>query len=171
MEAPPEVLLFDTSHLGAVERIRRRPNRAPKWPAEVVTRIDAAAHAISVVTIAEARSGHLYAGWGRAREEAEKLLRAYLWIPLDPQIVDSWAILDSSCRKGGRPHVDDNDNWIAATAIEQDLVLITCDRGQSEPPDLRDPIYSPDVVRRRAAAQLGDSRGRLGRCSPRQRRS
>jgi predicted nucleic acid-binding protein len=138
----PEVLLCDTRYLGIVERSIRRPDRALNWPETVVERLSSATLAISVITVAETRAGFRKAGFGsRTIEDAERLMLAYVWIPLDMTIVDEWAELDAECKKRGGPHVDDNDKWIAATAIARDLVLVTCDKNQADLPGLRSPVY------------------------------
>src|SRR5919199_1377557 len=138
----PEVLLCDTSYLGNVAAGERRPELVTDWPPDIVSRIRQAILAISVITIAEQRSGELTAKWGdRKVQEAARRRRAFLWLPIDDQIVERWALLDSECRRRGLTGPDDNDIWIAATAIERDLVLVTCDEPQSELPGLRSPIY------------------------------
>jgi predicted nucleic acid-binding protein len=142
VEGAPEVLLGDTTYLGVVERAVRRPDRAPNWPTDIVKRLSSATLAISIITVAETRAGFRKAGFGRRTiEDAERLMLSYVWIPLDMTIIDEWAELDAECKKRGGPHVDDNDKWIAATAIARDLVLVTCDKNQSELPGLRSPVY------------------------------
>jgi predicted nucleic acid-binding protein len=139
-----EVLLFDNSYLGHSARREFRPDRYEHWPAATVERIAEAIPALSVITVAEQRAGWIYAKWGEAkREDAERRLRAYTWIPLDPGILDRWAQLDADCRRTGLT-VDDNDKWVAATAIEHDLELVTCDKGQSELPGLNALYLPPD---------------------------
>lgn len=39
------------------------PARYAHWPADTLTRIEAAILAVSVITLAEARYGYLNAGW------------------------------------------------------------------------------------------------------------
>jgi predicted nucleic acid-binding protein len=135
--AADEVLLFDNSYLGHSARRLIKPERYEHWPTAAIERIGAAIPALSVITIAEHRAGWIFASWSQARrEEAERLLRAYTWIPLDAGILDRWAQLDAECRRVGHK-VDDNDKWVAATAIEHDLVLVTCDKAQSELPGLK----------------------------------
>lgn len=127
-----EVLLFDNSYLGHAARREVKPERYEHWATAALERIAAAIPALSVITVAEQRSGWISANWSHARrEDAERRLRAYTWIPLDPGILDRWAQLDAECRRTGHA-VDDNDKWVAATAIEHHLELVTCDKGQSE---------------------------------------
>jgi predicted nucleic acid-binding protein len=99
-----------------------------KWPADVRARLEAAVLAISVVTLAELRDGHIYAGWGpKRRARAEALIASYLWVPLDMATVDKCASLRAACRSDGVT-VPDNDIWIAATAQVRGWTLVSCDR-------------------------------------------
>jgi predicted nucleic acid-binding protein len=142
--APPEIFLCDTSYLGAVRAAGRRPHLTALWPADVVERLAAAILAISVITVAEERAGEIKAGWGeKAVAEAASRRRSFAWIPLDTQIVERWAQLDAQCKAEGRRGCDDNDLWIVATGIERELVLVTCDKRQSEVPSPLPPIYLP----------------------------
>jgi predicted nucleic acid-binding protein len=139
----PELFLFDTSYRGQLARIHRK-GLTPSWPDAVVKRISGGIQAISVITVAEERAGEIAAKWGAERmQEADKLRRALLWIPLDEAIVGRWAALTAECRARGLTGVGDNDRWTAATAIERDIVLVTSDKEQSAIPGLRDPIYLP----------------------------
>ncbi|SRR6266545_1649829 len=143
---PPEVLLCDTSYLGHAQLATLEPARYAHWPPEILERIRSAVLAISVITVAEERAGEVYRNWGQRRvEEATERRKRLTWIPLDLVIVEQWADLDAKLKQGGRRSVDDNDLWICATAIAHDLVLVTCDKPQSESPGLRAPIYLPPV--------------------------
>ncbi|MGH2971324.1 MAG: type II toxin-antitoxin system VapC family toxin [Gaiellaceae bacterium] len=136
----PDLFLLDTSYRG--QTLRNERNGVAPWPEEVIERISAGIQAISVMTVAEERSGEISGNWSRQRrQESDKLRRALLWIPLDEAIVDRWAALTAECRTVGLTGPGDNDCWIAATAIERDAVLVTCDVQQSRLPGLCDPIY------------------------------
>lgn len=117
-----ETILCDTSFVSAVER-----GQATSWPRETVARLEAAEKAISVITLAELRAGHLEAGWQPPRRDrAETRISAYLHVPLDMAIVNEWARLKALCRSNGTttPH---NDLWIAATANTRGWPLASCD--------------------------------------------
>jgi len=147
--AAPEVLLCDTSYLGTVRKARLgHEYLTAGWDTRLVERIAAAALAISIVTVAEELSGEISSRWGeRARADADAKRRAYVWIPLDLQTLERWAILDAECRRTGHTGCDDNDLWIAATAIERVLPLVTCDKRQSELPGLPEVIFLPAGTR------------------------
>lgn len=140
----PETLLVDTSYLGIVRAATRKPYLTAGWDQGVVARIQAAVLAISVITVAEERAGEIKAGWGpRAVAEAATKRRSFLWLPLDSGVLGRWAVLDADCKSQGIRGCDDNDLWIVATAIERDLVLVTCDRNQALVPTTRPTIYLP----------------------------
>lgn len=141
-----ETLLCDTSFVSVMQAAGRLQDVIQSWPEHTRRRLDSALLAISVVSIAELRAGHLYAEWGTPRRQrAEILISAYLQIPLDVPTLDHWARLAAHCKKRGRatPH---NDLWIAAAALSRGWPLVSCDRHFDEIPDL-DHIY---LVPRRA---------------------
>jgi predicted nucleic acid-binding protein len=97
-----EILLCDTSYVSQIMKAARRPETTDHWPADVVARIDRALLTVSVITVAEMRMGMIKAGWGdRARSEAEHRLVAYTWIPLDLEIIDTWAELTAGGSEAG----------------------------------------------------------------------
>jgi len=92
--------------------------------------------AISVITLAELRDGHIYANWGAPRRaRAEGIIASYLLIPLDMAIVDRCSSLRAACRHAG-VSVPDNDIWIAATAITRGWPLASCDAHFDAIPDV-----------------------------------
>lgn len=128
----PETILCDTSFVSVVQA-RGVPLA---WPANTRARLDAAVLAISVVTLAELRDGHIYANWGaRRRSSAERLIAAYLWVPLDMAIVNECARLRAACRSSAVT-VPDNDIWIAATANSRTWPLASCDKHFDSIPDV-----------------------------------
>jgi hypothetical protein len=68
-----ELLVCDSSFVGAVAQRRKQPKRVAHWDAVVLDRIDRARNAISVVTLAESRAGYLIADWGPRRVEQDEL--------------------------------------------------------------------------------------------------
>jgi predicted nucleic acid-binding protein len=125
-----ELLVCDSSFVGAIAQRRVQPERVAHWDAKVLDRIDRARNAISIVTLAESRAGYLIADWGPRRvEQDERRLRAWGLLPLDGQIVDEWARLRAQSAAIGLK-IGDNDLWIAATASSYDAPLVTCDLDQ-----------------------------------------
>lgn len=123
----PETILCDTSFVSIVQSSQRNPHLISSWPDEARTRLDGAVLAISIVTLAELRDGHIYAGWQEKRRgEAERLIASYLLVTLDMTIVDRCAELRAACRSKGVT-VSDNDIWIAATASTRGWALASCD--------------------------------------------
>ena len=123
-DTEPETILCDTSFVSAAQSGRTLPQQ---WPAGVAARLDHAILGISVITLAELRDGHIYAGWGEARRQrAEQLISAYLLIPMDMAIVNRFAETRAACRTSGVT-VQDNDIWIAATAYTRGWPLVSCD--------------------------------------------
>ncbi|HEV7773644.1 MAG TPA: PIN domain-containing protein [Conexibacter sp.] len=118
-----ETILCDTSFVSALQR-----GDSASWPVEVRDRLSNATLAMSVITLAELRAGHVYAGWGEARRaRAEQLMASYVWIPLDIAILDEWARMSADCRRRG-VKVPHNDMWIAASAMTRRWPLVSCDR-------------------------------------------
>lgn len=85
--------------------------------------------AISVVTLAEARSGFLMARWGarRTRLASRIIENDFVRIPVQEGDAVEWARLRTAARSNGIA-IGDNDLWIAATASVWGRTLVTCDR-------------------------------------------
>jgi predicted nucleic acid-binding protein len=147
--ATPEHVLCDTSFISVVQEALRRPDATAHWPEERRSRLDSAILAMSVVSLAELRSGHIYACWGQERRDrAEALMGAYVWAPLDMEIVDVCAALRAEKRKRGWG-LGDNDSWIAATAMSRRWPLAACDLHFCDVEGL-DLIYLPATPESRA---------------------
>lgn len=156
MEAakPPERLLCDTSFVAHVGVLRVKPERYEHWDQGILSRIEAAVLAISVITLAEARFGYLKANWGQSRIiEEERRLASFLQIPLDYPDLDEWARLRDLAKRSGIA-ISDNDLWIAATASTRDHPLVTCDQDQVRLDDELpvDVIYLPPHSEREETA-------------------
>lgn len=122
----PEVLVCDTSYLGAAFRVRARSDLA--LTDDRLARINAATLAISVFTEAEVRMGWRYAKWGETRIAASShALAAYVRLPLDEGVLDLWAELAAARKSRGKGGLSDNDLWIAATALGRGYPLVSCD--------------------------------------------
>jgi predicted nucleic acid-binding protein len=141
--AAPEVLLCDTSFVGARRAATKHSWISADWPSETTERIAGATLAISVITVAEERAGEIQADWGPGNvATADAARRAFVWVPIDAGILERWASLVAQSAKSGmdcKPH--QNDVWIAATAIERDLPLVTCDGWQARLPGLPEVIH------------------------------
>ena len=129
MSAGPaaETILCDTSFVSVVQSAGRNTGRMSAWPPAITDRVNTAILAISVITLAELRDGHIYAGWtAERRARVEQLIATYLLVPLDMATVDECARLRAACRHRGIT-VPDNDMWIAAMAITRGWPLVSCD--------------------------------------------
>ena len=112
-----------------MQSAHRPQNRAVvgSWSDGVKRRLDNAVLGISVISLAELRSGHWADGWGRERiYRAEAIIGAYLWFPLDPDVVETCARLRAESLTHGW-NVGDNDLWIAATAQSRGCPVVSCD--------------------------------------------
>jgi tRNA(fMet)-specific endonuclease VapC len=80
---------------------------------------------ISFQTVAEMRYGATIKGWGAQRlQELELVLSAYAVIHSDDALISRWGAVRANAKKSGR-HIDFADAWIAATALELDIPLVT----------------------------------------------
>jgi predicted nucleic acid-binding protein len=128
MNVRRETLICDTSFVSHFLRRRRRPERYVHWGDGDVARSRAAILAISIVTIAELRAGHINAGWGSRRvADAERRSAAFVPLLIDDPHLNEWARLSVTARARGVA-MSDNDLWVAATACVRENVLVTCDR-------------------------------------------
>lgn len=148
---PPEVLLCDTTFVSVQEAAEKNPEATAHWPGDVLSRIDSAVLAVSVFTLAEIRAGRIAANWGQRRSERqERLLAAFVTVPLDEDILNEYATLHAWGSRGHRtPH---NDMWIAATAISRGFPLVSCDEHFEETD------YPPPQYPTRRAARLAPPR-------------
>jgi predicted nucleic acid-binding protein len=118
MSAAPTRGLLDTSVLIADERGRRLD--AERLPDEV---------AISAVTITELHVGVLAARDVDTRARRLATLEATAdvhLLPVDERVAASWALLRVHLAETGR-RLNVNDLWIAATALANDLPVVTQD--------------------------------------------
>jgi tRNA(fMet)-specific endonuclease VapC len=138
--AGPEHVICDTSFVTILEVSASRPTVTAHWLQPVRDRLDAAILSIPVFVLGEVRSGHRLANWGAARiENAERALAAYLVVPLDYDVLDSYVDLRARYFK----QLGDNDMWIAATARARGWPLVTCDLDFCRVRDELDLIYLP----------------------------
>lgn len=94
---------------------------------------------VSVITIAELRLGVLIASAveDRARRMATlRLAESLEPLPVDDAVANAWATLVARLRDQGRK-APLNDSWIAATAIANDLPVMTQDADFDTMPGVR----------------------------------
>ena len=124
-----EEIVCDTTFVSVVQSGHLPKARAvmESWPEDIRNRLDRAVLGISVISLAELRSGHAAKGWGEERiARAEAVINAYLWFPLDLDVVERCAALRAASLRGSW-NVDDNDLWIAATAQSRNCAVVSCD--------------------------------------------
>ena len=87
---------------------------------------------ISFMTLAEIRLGMLLAGWGARRSaQMEAYLKEYTLYTCNDSLCHAWAYVTHSERARGRV-INPQDAWIAATAIQYGIPLITHNRKHFE---------------------------------------
>jgi tRNA(fMet)-specific endonuclease VapC len=85
---------------------------------------------LTPIVMGELRAGFLL---GRRGEENERELREFLQSPrvnvltIDDETADRWAVIAAFLKKSGTP-VASNDIWIAASAMQHGLPILTSDR-------------------------------------------
>jgi predicted nucleic acid-binding protein len=127
MSVEGEVALADTSLFIAAEQAR--PFSAT--PPERV--------AVSVITIGELRLGVLAATDGSTRGRRLETLTAAAALdplPIDDRIAHTWAVLRLALRDAGK-RMPINDSWIAATAIANDMPVVSQDGDYDDVPGLQ----------------------------------
>jgi tRNA(fMet)-specific endonuclease VapC len=100
---------------------------------------------LNPVVLAEVRAGFLL---GTRREKNERALREFLQssrvtvLPIDDETADRWAIIAVSLRKAGTP-ISSNDIWIAASAMQHGLPILTSDADFQKVPQVMVRHFSP----------------------------
>jgi tRNA(fMet)-specific endonuclease VapC len=80
---------------------------------------------VSLQTIAEMKHGSMLKSWGTKRVlHLENFLTYYTLLLPNEKTAMLWAQLRTQVRNVGR-HIKPDDAWIAATALEHDLVMVT----------------------------------------------
>jgi tRNA(fMet)-specific endonuclease VapC len=80
---------------------------------------------VSLQTIAEMKHGSMLKNWGSKRVlHLENFLTHYTLLLPNEMTATLWVQLRTQVRSIGR-HIKPDDAWIAATALEYDLVLVT----------------------------------------------
>jgi predicted nucleic acid-binding protein len=80
---------------------------------------------VALQSVAEMRFGAILNGWGEPRRlKLETFLSAYTVIEPNDATALLWAVLRAQVQRAGR-HTAPSDAWIAATALEYGLILVT----------------------------------------------
>ena len=99
---------------------------------------------VSVITIAELRAGVLLAEDPITTARRLRTLNVAEMLdplPIDERVADAWSELRVLLRRLGTKTLRSSDSWIAATAIANDLPLLTLDRDFESVPGLRTLSY------------------------------
>lgn len=114
-------ILLDTSAYSGILRGDPRLSRAMQEADEI---------AVNAIVLGELKAGFLK---GRHRERNEKELAEFLASPrarilgLDEETADRYAVIADSLRSVGNP-IPTNDVWIAASAMQHGLRVLTTDQ-------------------------------------------
>ncbi|MCG8479261.1 MAG: type II toxin-antitoxin system VapC family toxin [Spirochaetales bacterium] len=112
------MILFDTTVLIDLEREFRKRIDGPATAA--LRTMPEERPAISTITVGEFAEGFVE----RTFEFFSDRLRPYTVLPLDTRIAWRYGVLSRTMRRKGN-RVGDNDLWIAATALERTIPLLT----------------------------------------------
>src|SRR4026207_1008062 len=100
---------------------------------------------LTPIVLGELKVGFLL---GRRGEDNERALREFLQSPrvsvlaIDDETADRWAIIAFFLKKAGTP-VAVNDIWIAASAMQHGLPILTSDRDFQKIPQIIVRYFSP----------------------------
>ena len=80
---------------------------------------------VALQSVAEMRFGAAVNGWGEPRRsKLETFLSAYTVVEPNDTTAQVWAQLRAQVQRAGR-HTAPSDAWVAATALEYGLILVT----------------------------------------------
>lgn len=117
------VVVLDTNLAGAMLK-----DAPPAWFALYEPTLQATMHTLSVQTEGELQRWALRDGWGPGRlARLEGLLARMLVLPADRAAAQAWARLMAHSEARGRA-LATADAWVAATAVVNDLPLVTHDK-------------------------------------------
>ena len=113
-----DIILLDTN---IVSFVLKEDSRAQSYASYLENR----RLAISFMTVAELFQWAAIRKWGMRRtRQLEASLRNYTILPFDIALCRLWGETRAKCRAAGRP-ISPQDAWIAATALQHDLLLVT----------------------------------------------
>jgi predicted nucleic acid-binding protein len=137
-----EHLVCDTTVVSLLFAATKKPGRIAHWPLAQRERLTRSLLAMSVITLGELRAGYKEANWGEPKiAEAERAVSAYLQVPLDPEVLAKYVDLRAVYRR----QMNDNDLWIAATAMARGWPLVACDLDFCKLRSDLDLIYLPSA--------------------------
>ncbi len=83
---------------------------------------------VSFMTVAELERWGLERNWGRKRRrKLDEHLRQFVLDPFDRELCRKWAEVSDQARRNGHP-ISTADAWVAASALLNDLPLVTHNR-------------------------------------------
>jgi len=130
----PENLLLDTGIVSAFLK-PAEPHETRRQAVE--SRIRGNIGLISFITIAELYYWAEKYSWGPARrQELDSRIKNYLVLDPTRDTADIWAKTKRTCELKGRV-LGAHDLWIASSALEYDVTLLTTDRDFSAIPQLK----------------------------------
>jgi tRNA(fMet)-specific endonuclease VapC len=113
-----DVVLLDTN---IVSFLLKGDSRARSYAPHLQGRI----LAISFMTVAELFQWAFVHNWGARRmSQLETSLQNYTVLPFDIALCRLWGEVRANCRAVGRP-ISPQDAWIAATALQHRMPLVT----------------------------------------------
>jgi len=113
-----DVVLLDTN---VVSFLLKEDSRARAYAPYLQNR----GLAISFMTVAELFQWAAMRNWGARRtSQLEASLRNFTVLPFDIALCRFWGEIRARCRTVGRP-ISPQDAWIAATALQHHLPLVT----------------------------------------------
>jgi tRNA(fMet)-specific endonuclease VapC len=121
----PPVLLLDTNIL--IQLVREN-SIGRSIEARFLLRSRSERPLISIITIGEALAFAKKLSWGRSKARAlDSLLQELVTVVISDEILKAYAEVDFLLRRRGNP-IEQNDLWIAATAIASKAHLLTTDK-------------------------------------------
>lgn len=77
------------------------------------------------MTVAELYQWTVVRNWGTRRiVQLERVLRSYIFLPVNVELCKLWGQVRGARRSAGRP-ISSQDAWIAATAVHHGILLVT----------------------------------------------
>ena len=96
-------------------------HRAAGYAAE----LDGKQIVVSFMTVAELKRWAIKRGWGAERRaKLDQQLKQIVVYPVDLPLCERWAEVMMTAERAGRP-ISTQDAWIAATALQENLPLVT----------------------------------------------
>jgi tRNA(fMet)-specific endonuclease VapC len=124
--AEPDAILLDTDVFSYL--MRRNDQRAKIYQRHVENRLIA----VSFITVGELLFGAYRRNWDAARiTELQSRLNAVVIVPFDMELCATYANIKAKLESSGN-RIEDNDLWIAASAIRHSIPLLSNNRSHFE---------------------------------------